>query len=55
MQNFSTHEVTNQTPPLENYNLYARALRCKKLLSEMGLIGRALHYRRLVRSLVQLM
>jgi putative acyl-CoA dehydrogenase len=23
MQNFSTHEVTNQPPPLENYNLYA--------------------------------
>jgi putative acyl-CoA dehydrogenase len=23
MQKFSTHEVTNQTPPLENYNLYA--------------------------------
>jgi putative acyl-CoA dehydrogenase len=22
MQNFSTHEVTNQTPPPENYNLY---------------------------------
>ncbi|HEX9392586.1 MAG TPA: isovaleryl-CoA dehydrogenase [Usitatibacteraceae bacterium] len=23
MQNFSTHDVTNQPPPLENYNLYA--------------------------------